>query len=359
MNKVSLLLLSIFSINSFALKINTDNFELYGKVALVSSIDFENGSQGLGDNSSRLGIKYFQDDIYTDIRIGLRGEWAISTNRNNSGFGSSNFDGKQYDVVSNDGPFGNRLGYLWLSKGNFYIAAGKMWSVFYDIPEFSDLFYTDGARASSVYTITGEVDGTYRASEIVQARYNIGKYHFAIQTKLTGKESVEYDFDSDGTAESTLVYKQVQAASIRYLGDNIQYGVSAINLMFDNNGESESQLSLSYGLKLKYRDFFLNSVFTRAKDLELNTNNNTFVHSDGTEIILGKNFLKNKQIMLGLNHQSRSESGQFDLKYYYFSYSMSVANFNYAIEYIHGDNTDEAGLKLEEKTLKLAATLAF
>ncbi len=291
--------------------------------------------------------------------MGLRAEWSISTNRNNSGFGSANFDGKQYDVVSNDGPFGNRLGYLWIEKDNFYLAAGKMWSAFYDVPEFTDLFHTDGARATSVYTRTGETDGTYRASEVIQARYKYNDFHFALQTKLTGKESIEYDFDSDGTADSSLVYKQVQAASIRYMTEQLTLGVSAINLMFDNNGNSESQLSVSYGFKYSFMDFFLNGVYTRAKDLELNEVNNQFVHSDGTEAILGYKIDSNTTAMIGFNHQSRSESRFFDLNYYYASISKAIKSLDIAAEYIHGDSTNFNGSDNKEKLLKLAATLNF
>jgi hypothetical protein len=358
MKKISAFLaLSLMPLTASAIDIK--NFSLYGKLALVSTIDLERGSQGLGDNSSRFGIRYKRSDILEGWDVGLRGEWSISSNRNNSGFGSSNFNGKQFDVISNDGPFGNRLGYLWMKKGNFTLAAGKMWSTFYDIPAYTDILQTDGARASSAYTATGEVDGTYRASEVVQARYQHKKLHFGFQVKLTGKESVEYDFNSDGTADSTLVYKQVQSASIQYITKTLTLGVSALNLMFDNAGDSESQLSVSYGFKLNHKDFFLNSVYTRAKDLELNPSNNRFVHSDGVEAILGHNFKDNKVFMLGVNRQSRSQSGDFELLYYYASLSKKIKDLLVAAEYIHGDSTNVDGSKAKEKQVKLTAMLYF
>lgn len=353
----TLVVLSLFPLSAKALDLK--DFSLYGKIALVSTVNFENGSQGIGDNSSRLGIKYKRTDILEGWTIGLRGEWSISSNQNNSDFGSSNFDGKQYDVISNDAPFGNRLGYLWMQKGDFYIAAGKMWSAFFDVPEFTDLFHTDGARASSAYTRTGEVDGTYRASEVLQARYQYEQFHFALQTKLTGKKTVQYDFDNNGTADSSLVYKQVQAGSIRYITDAFTLGVSAINLMFDNNGADESQLSVSYGFKVNYADFFLNYVFTNAKDLELNESNNQFVHSDGTEVILGYNINPEMVMMLGYNHQARFESGHYDLNYYYVSLVRTIKSLELAAEYIHGDSTEVNGAQVDEKAIKLAAALYF
>lgn len=356
MNKIAFIITFILSLTSNA--INLKDFSLYGKVALVSSLDFDEGSQSLGDNSSRLGIKYKRSDILKDWTVGLRGEWAISTNRNNSGFASSNFEGKQYDVVANDGPFGNRLGYLWIKNENFEFSAGKMWSVFYDIPCYTDIFYTDGARASSAYTRTGEVDGTYRASEIIQLRYNYKNLHIGLQTKLTGKEVVKYDFDEDGTAESSLVYKQVQAASIQYISDNLTLGVSSINLMFDNNGSNESQLTLSYGLKYSFNKFFINSVYTRAKDLELDEISNKFVHSDGVEVVTGYHFTKNT-LMLGWNHQSRSESGNFELDYYYASLARAMKDLHIAAEAIVSDSTNSDDSKNKDKKLKLAATLYF
>jgi len=354
---VPLLVLTLLSTNSLAIDIK--NFSLYGKLALLSTIDLDKGSQSLGDNSSRFGIKYERDDIIKDWLIGLRGEWSISSNKNNSGFGSSNFEGKQFDVISNNGPFGNRLGYLWMKKGDFSIAAGKMWSAFYDIPSYTDLFQTDGARASSAYTATGEIDGTYRASEVIQARYKIRNIHFALQTKLTGKQNVEYDFNGDGTAESSLVYKQVQAGSIQYINNKMTLGVSAINLMFDNNGETESQLSLSYGFKLNHLNYFLNGVYTRAKDLELNSSNNKFVHSDGIEAILGYKSQDNKTFMVGINRQSRSQSGDFELLYYYVSISKKIKDLLVASEYIHGDSTNIDGSEAKEKKIKLTAMLYF
>lgn len=260
--------------------------------------------------------------------------------------------------MANSGPFGNRLGYLWGRNGNFKIAAGKMWSIFYDIPEYTDLFYTDGARASSTYTRTGEVDGTYRASEVIQLRYNYKNFHFGLQTKLTGKESISYDFDNDGTAESNLVYKQVFAGSLQYKTEKLTIGISAINLIFDNNGNDESQLTLSYGFKYKLKEFFLNGVYTRAKDLEL-TNDNRFVHSDGTEIVLGHNLSKTSRLMLGLNHQSRSESGDFKLLYYILSYAIDFKSLTLAAEYIQGDSTNSDGSDNKEHKLKLAASLFF
>lgn len=358
MKRLIILPLSIFFAISASCE-ETKDFTLYGKVALVSTLDLENGSQALGDNSSRLGIKYQRHDLIENVLIGLRTEWSVSTNRNNSGFGSSNFNGKKYDVIDNDGPFGNRLGYLWLQYQDLTISAGKMWSAFYDVPEFTDLFYTDGARASSVYTITGEVDGTYRASEVIQARYQLGNFRFALQTKLTGKESIEYDFNDDGVADSTLVYKQVQAASIIYETPRFSLGLSSINMMFDNNGESESQLTLSYGLKLNIAQSFLHAVYTRGKDLELNTDDNTFVHSDGVEVILGHRFTSSTTFMLGLNHQKRTESADFELLYYYASLSKTIKALEMAIEYIHGDSTNADGSDKKEKLLKLAASLYF
>ncbi|CBW26036.1 putative exported protein [Halobacteriovorax marinus SJ] len=352
----SLILLTFTIPSIHALEIEKIN--LYGKIALLSSVDLDHGSQALGDNSSRIGIKYTQKEIIPNWNASLRGEWSVSTNRNNSGFGSSNFRGKQYDVVSNDGPFGNRLGYLQLSNGNFEISAGKMWSVFYDIPEYTDILATDGARASSVYTRTGEVDGTYRASEIIQVRYRFKDFRFGLQTKLTGKEAIQYDFDEDGTAESTLVYKQVQAGSIQYIGKWITLGVSAINLTFDNNGNDESQLSVSYGFKTKYKDVFLNGVYTRAKDLEL-TDDNRFVHSDGIEAILGYNLTLSSKVMTGINRQSRSESGDFKLLYYYASYMIDIKSLNLAAEYIHGDSTNSDGSDFKDHKLKLSAALSF
>src|SRR5690606_34325820 len=98
-----LVMLTLLPMTSFALDLK--DFSLYGKIALVSTMNFENGSQGIGDNSSRIGIKYKRTDILEGWTVGLRGEWSISSNQNNSDFGSSNFDGKQYDVISNDGPF--------------------------------------------------------------------------------------------------------------------------------------------------------------------------------------------------------------------------------------------------------------
>ncbi len=348
----------LFTISHYTNGFEAKDFSLYGKVALVSSIDFENGSQGLGDNSSRIGIKYHQDDIMEGWTAGLRGEWSINSNRNNSGFGSSNFDGKQYDVVSNNGPFGNRLGYLWLKNNHFEISAGKMWSVFYDIPEYTDVFETDGARASSVYTRTGEIDGTYRASEVIQVRYHHKKFHFGLQTKLTGKESVEYDFDNNGTADSSLVYKQAQAASVQYVDELFTIGISALNLIFDNNGNSESQLSLAYGLKLNFTNYLINAVYTRAKDLEL-TPDNRFVHSEGVELVLGYKLDETSKFLLGLNHQTRSESADFELLYYYASYSVNIKKLRLAAEYILSDSTKSDASKDTENKLKLAASLSF
>lgn len=358
MKRISLLLFgSLLCVSAHG--INIKDFSLYGKIALVSTLDFEQGSQGLGDNSSRFGIKYKRKDIFENWIVGLRGEWSISSNKNNSGFGSSNFNGKQFDVIANDGPFGNRLGYLWIKRGDFTLAAGKMWSTFYDVAEYTDLFLTDGARASSVYTATGETDGTYRASEVVQARFKYKNFHFGLQTKLTGKEEVEYDFDGDGTADSTLVYKQVQSGSIQYKTKNYTFGISAINLMFDNDGDSESQLSITYGFKLNYNNFFLNGLYARAKDLELNPTNNRFVHSDGVEAVLGYQFLSKEIFMLGINRQSRSESGDFELLYYYASLTKQVKDFLFGAEFILGDSTNVNGTKDEERKLKLTAMLYF
>lgn len=349
---------ALFTISHYSKAVELKDFSIYGKVALVSTLDFEKGSQGLGDNSSRIGIKYEQSEVMEGWAAGLNGEWSINTNRNNSGFGSSNFDGKQYDVVSNNGPFGNRLGYLWLRNENFEISAGKMWSVYYDIAEYTDLFETDGARASSVYTRTGEIDGTYRASEVIQLRYNYKKLRLGLQTKLTGKEAVEYDFDNDGTPDSSLVYKQAQAASLQYVDEVITAGVSALNLIFDNNGVSESQLSLAYGLKLSLGNFLINTVYTRAKDLEL-TADNRFVHSEGLEFIVGHYIGENMRALLGVNRQTRSESADFELLYYYAAYAIDIKKLRLAAEYIISDSTNNNGSKDQENKLKLAASLSF
>jgi len=129
--------------------------------------------------------------------------------------------------------------------------------------------------------------------------------------------------------------------------------------MFDNNGQDESQLSVSYGAKINLKKFFFNLIYTRAKDLELNEDNNKFVHSDGTEAIIGYRYHEDTNFMLGYNHQSRSESGQFDLLYYYASIAKTIKNFELAAEYIHGDSTNIDGSDNHEKLLKLGATLNF
>lgn len=64
--------LFLLSSNSFAMNLN--DFDLYGKLALLSSIDIDNGSQSLGDNSSRIGIKYEQLEIAEGWDTGLHAE---------------------------------------------------------------------------------------------------------------------------------------------------------------------------------------------------------------------------------------------------------------------------------------------
>lgn len=260
-----------------------ENFSLYRKLSMAAI--GQAGVQSLNNNSSRFGFKYERDDLLEGFTTGLRAEFGINTsNTSQSVQEIPNTTGRFQIDNTSDRPFSTRLTYLSLKKGNFKATIGKNWSVWYDITGLTDIFMVTGAFASSTYTSNGEVIGTSRGVDLIQARYNVGKIHLGAQAKLTGDESTDIT-DSAGNVIGQLVLEQSLAASIRYISENFIFGLAAINLMTNSFGNEISELSVTVGGKYIYKDIFMAFNYADAKDLELVDGN--FIRTDDLETLIG------------------------------------------------------------------------
>ncbi|MEP4149289.1 MAG: porin [Halioglobus sp.] len=135
--------------------------DLYGSVRLHAintfNVEDEQTSSELGDGASR---------------IGLSGHWSFAENWDLFGRVESGFDIiDSYTSKAQDSDEQNlRLANIGLDNENFYLKAGKSWSVYYTVAGAADRFAIFGGDAAGAYNAgsDGGATGTGRSDDALQ-----------------------------------------------------------------------------------------------------------------------------------------------------------------------------------------------
>ena len=141
------------------------------------------------NNSSRIGL-------YLDRRIagGVSGygKLELGTNlvRNNTSFNpdAASAPDESFFTQTSD-PVTTRLGFIGVRLWNYgSLSIGKQWGVYYDVTSWTDNFWVFGGKASGTYNTNtdGGTEGTGRAENAIQYRYEAKKFSIGLQTQLNG-----------------------------------------------------------------------------------------------------------------------------------------------------------------------------
>lgn len=143
----------------------------------------DNKSLKLRDNGSRAGFFYYY--IFDN-------GWELTTQYEAT---IDWHDVSSFINLSTQSNTTRRLSYISISYDNYTILAGKYWSAYYDIAQYTDMFMAYGALSSGAFNnkSDGSYSGTGRADYLIQFHIDDIKYDatFQIQTKHKGAKELD------------------------------------------------------------------------------------------------------------------------------------------------------------------------
>jgi predicted porin len=180
---------------------------LYGSLRYHMALDLGNDpTLQLESNSTRFGLD-INRNIWPWLSAVGRIEFAMDYG---DGGRSLDASGSTHNILDQT-PIGLRLGYAGLDfkkYGNLLV--GKIWSVYYDVSQYTDRFRVGGVTASGTFTmgLDGGITGTGRAETTLAYRVKMGGWSLGAQAQFRpdgywvsgGATSIQYEFPIGLTA---------------------------------------------------------------------------------------------------------------------------------------------------------------
>jgi predicted porin len=156
---------------------------LYGSLRYHLALDLgDNPTLQLESNSTRFGLD-IKRKIGPIITALGRIEFSLLL-----GEGGRTLDASSGSLTTNDDfPLGLRLSYLGLNFGKpGTLLAGKIWSVYYDVTQYTDKINVGDVTASGTYALglDGGATGTGRADNALAYRMSLGGFNLGLQSQF-------------------------------------------------------------------------------------------------------------------------------------------------------------------------------
>ncbi|WP_422410474.1 MULTISPECIES: porin [unclassified Endozoicomonas] len=323
----------------------TSSLSIGGRVGVVAKNN--DGENTLNNDSARINFKFAHkfDSGWTGQGVA---EWGFRAQ-------------DEYENGEKKDTFFNRLGYVGLSHEEMgAFAAGKNWSVTYDVSGWTDMYAIGGGSALGIYDGRngGDLDGTARADDVIQYRNSFGGLNIGLQ----------YQMEDHSVSGAQRDYGYGISASYD-LAIGLSLGASYSETKYEEaagyEGKEKSK-SATAGLRFENERLYLAAMYgeltnkTQLGD-ELNAK------SKGIELygrLAMNNVLQGFSLEAGYNELKDDSSANDDqfkntLKETMIGAIYETGPMQFAVEYAIDDSKNDAGKKEGDNTLSLQARYYF
>ncbi|MCW7555727.1 porin [Endozoicomonas gorgoniicola] len=262
--------------------------------------------------------------------------------------------------------FFNRLGFVGLDHDTYgKITAGKSWSVMQDVNGWTDSYAIGGGNAMGLYTgrVSGDVDGSARADDVLQYRNSFGGLNVGVQYQLRGDASmkdvndVTHKFTRKNGAGVSLSYDLPMGLSL-----GATYAETEYEKNTDYKGQDKSKAA-TVGAKFENEMLKLAATYGKFENktnttkiggdldrkstgLELFAQVNLPQVVDGFALYTGYNQLEaDKQMVSGKEANSKAEFKEVAVGAIY-----KTGPMQFAFEWSDGERKGHDGKKIKNKS---------
>ncbi|WP_422133344.1 porin [Endozoicomonas sp. ALD040] len=325
----------------------TSSLSIGGRVGVVAKNN--DGENTLNNDSARINFKFAHkfDSGWTGQGVA---EWGFHAQ-------------DEYENGEKKDTFFNRLGYVGLSHEEMgAFAAGKNWSVTYDVSGWTDMYAIGGGSALGIYDGRngGDLDGTARADDVIQYRNSFGGLNIGLQ----------YQMEDHSVSGAQRDYGYGISASYD-LAMGLSLGATYSETKYKDQEKSKSATA---GLKFENERLYLAAMYgelTNKTQLNGNINVDVDVYADakskGIELygrLAMNNVLQGFSLEAGYNELKDNSSATTDqfketLKETMIGAIYETGPMQFAVEYAIDDSKNDTGKKEGDNTLSLQARYYF
>ena len=324
---------------------------LYGSLRLGVGADL-GGSTSVEDISPRIGFRgqaKLTDNTNVSARVEL-GVNLVDQSANEVFISGDNLGEERFQDTDD---ITTRLGQAGLVGDWGSVQIGKQWSVYYDVTQWTDLFWAVGGNASGTYNAgtDGGVSGTGRAEKAVSTRF---RYH---GLRLGAQAQMRNRTDNDQNVVDTYAASIIGDLAFPKKWGAFSYGIAFNKVRdgVDDPGPNESKQggeSIAAGLLYQSGKWYGALVLNRSHNHEVDDRDNWF-DAKGAELFVMYSFRENWEVHGGFNwldpdsyqfrdnNRARQDS-QYQRKY--FAYGISRRFSRESVLFFEGtiEDSDQA-----------------
>jgi predicted porin len=346
-----------------------DLIRLYGSFRLGIATQ-EGGSTTVEDLSPRIGFRG-QAKLNDKINVTARVELGVNLVDQDSNEVVIAGDQLGTERFEDDDAVTTRLGYAGLVGDWGSVLIGKQWSVYYDVTQWTDLFWAVGGNASGTYNADtdGGVSGTGRAEKAVTTRFRWRGLRLGGQVQLRSRTDKDKDqADTWGlSAIGDLAFPEKWGAfSYGIAFNKVRDGVDEPGVNEPKQGDESTAAGLLYQSGKWYGALVLN----RSKNHEVDDRGRWF-DARGAEMFVMYSFMDNWEVHGGLNwlepdnYRFRDDDGVLQKSEYrrrYLAYGISRRFSRESVLFFEGtiEDSDEAdGSSLRNSLIGIGGYYTF
>ncbi|WP_257288721.1 MULTISPECIES: porin [unclassified Endozoicomonas] len=324
----------------------TSSLSIGGRVGVVAKN--HDGDNTLNNDSARINFKFAHkfDSGWTGQGVA---EWGFRAK-------------DEYDADGNkEETFFNRLGYVGLSHEEMgAFAAGKNWSVTYDVSGWTDMYAIGGGSALGIYDGRngGDFDGSARADDVIQYRNSFGGLNIGLQYQMQDQTVTNAQRDSGFGISASYD-----------LAMGLSLGAAYSETKYEETGtfaDQEKSKSATAGLKFENERLYLAAMYGELTN-KTNLSGDLDAKSKGIELygrLAMNNVLQGFSLEAGYNElkdNSSASTDQFEatLKETMIGAIYETGPMQFAVEYAIDDSKNTDGKKEGDNTLSVQARYYF
>jgi hypothetical protein len=341
----SALALSGFSAHALELKDGEDKFKVRGYARLA--LEFPDGKRpDLTNYASRIGFDY--DRAANDkVTVGAQFEWGVNMLHGSKISSDQDGDGGNSNIGTSGNFLSNRLGNVVVKTNYGALRAGKQWSVYSEVADWTDQFATGSSEALGIYSYgtDGGYLGTGRADNALTYRYEAKGLKLGLQYQAMGSDAISNVGVNEGAYGLNAIYNFMESFHV-----GIAY--NQVNMKFTDGGKLTPK-SMVFGFKFINEKFNIALAHAELRDSDSSsstlTRTSIFEKASGTEVYFDYKFYKKFSVELGYDYLTQKNAGN-DYKVDFFLLGLKeTTNFGvYGIMAKIDNSKDSSGMKVDD-----------